>query len=215
MSHLWARGGRLRPPEGDKRTIASARCRGSPRPAPPRRAPLRPAARLGPALRLSPRAFSEKICPLRAPAPTCIMIPAVPAALRAPCPPTAPCITCILEHPIPPRVPRPPEPAPLEAFFPSRRCKPSVGAIYFIVDRRGSPPPGPSESSTSHSRYLLPYLNSEGMSLREPPPSERQGSSEPGPGPRGPGFPPRPAPRPWEETRSTKKMIPREEAQGP
>ncbi len=54
--------------------------------------------------------------------------------------------------------PIPPERAtvPIERFFPSRRCTSALSAIYFIVDRRGSPPPGPSEGSTSHSEPPSP-----------------------------------------------------------
>ena len=133
-----------------------------------------------------PPAAPSEISTLRAPAPTCIMIPAAPPALRAP----RRCITCILDAPPPsgsctlpqPRALPLPEPPPLlEDFSFSRRCTSSPSAIYFIVDRRGSPPPGPSEGSTSHSEPRLPFYDN-GPSLREPLVSECQGSSEPGPG---------------------------------
>jgi len=133
-----------------------------------------------------PPAAPSEGSPLRAPTPTCIMIPAAPPALRAP----RRCITCILGIPPPsgrctlphPRaLPIPESPPLLDDFSFSRRCTLSPSAIYFIVDRRGSPPPGPSEGSTSHSEPRLPFYDN-GPSLREPPPSESKGSSEPGPG---------------------------------
>ena len=136
-----------------------------------------------------PPAAPSENSPLRASAPTCIMIPAAPPALRAP----HRCITCILDAPspsarsphpalpLPGSIPLPGSPPLLDDFSFSRRCTSSSPAIYFIVDRRGSPSPGPSEGSTSHSEPRLPFYDN-GPSLREPPPSESKGSSEPGPG---------------------------------
>jgi len=139
-----------------------------------------------------PPAAPSETSLLRATAGSCIMIPPVPPALRAP----RRCITCILgtpppsarsRHPapwVPPpshSIPLPGSPPLLDDFSFSRRCTSSSSAIYFIVDRRGSPPSGPSEGSTSHSEPRLPFYDN-GPSLREPPPSESKGSSEPGPG---------------------------------
>ncbi len=104
---------------------------------------------------------------LRATAGSCIMIlPALPARRAA-----SRCITCILgipppsarsPHPalpLPGSIPLPGHPPLLDDFSFSRRCTSSPSAIYFIVDRRGSPSPGPSEGSTSHSEPRFPFIS--------------------------------------------------------
>ena len=98
----------------------------------------------------------------------CIMIPRAPR-LPAPGAPPAPPLgvipvspgSALSRSPGAPIPAGPPEraPHPIERFFPSRRCTSALGAIYFFVDRRGSPSPGPSEGDTSHSEPRFPFIS--------------------------------------------------------
>ena len=77
-----------------------------------------------------------------------------------------------------------------------------------------SPSPAPSETDASHSEPRFPsYQRAE--SKRSVTLRALRAASRHGPDPRGPEFPPRPAPRPWEDRSTSTTAYPREEAQGP
>ena len=89
-----------------------------------------------------------------------VAIPPPPAVTIPPSrdPPTA---TPYPGDPLSPAPWAPPSggPVPLERISFPRRCFFPRCRIYFFVDRRGSPPPGPSEGSTSHSEPRFPFIS--------------------------------------------------------
>ena len=178
------------PQQVDKRTIATARGRGVVGWSPPRTIPQGPVGTISPGAPPSPlcdtRALTEEFPTPRALAalrdsPTVMYSPLTRDTGSPSATDTLPLRASPLGVIPSPRAGGPPGLSaptegvdPIETFIFSRRCSFPLKCIYFFVDRRGSQSPGPSETITSHSRYLLPQ-HSEGMSLREPLVSECQG----------------------------------------